>query len=338
MFTKRMSNSLPRIGIFAVLILELLFCYGVAVAEPVIADHSCTDITRIPVSAVLQAKANLHIAYGHTSHGSQLTTGMSSLVEFMNGLGYPEDLYSYNYGGSDGALDLRDSPFSGASDLGNPDKTAWTGATRTYLAAHPEVNVVIWSWCGQVSSATEADIDLYLNLMNALEQDYPDVSFVYMTGHLDGGGLTGNLNLRNQQIRDYCAVNEKILYDFADIESYDPDGLENYMILRATDACDYDSDGNGSRDQNWAINWQNTHTLNLDWYSCSSAHSQPVNANRKAYAAWWLWARLAGWNECLPEAVDFDSDGDVDGSDLSAMTLNFDSACAITFAQNFGTY
>ncbi len=33
-----------------------------------------------------------------------------------------------------------------------------------------------------------------------------------------------------------------------------------------------------------------------DWYSCSSAHSQPLNANRKAYAAWWLWARIAGWD------------------------------------------
>jgi hypothetical protein len=34
----------------------------------------------------------------------------------------------------------------------------------------------------------------------------------------------------------------------------------------------------------------------VNWYSCSSAHSQPLNANRKAYAAWWLWAVLAGWN------------------------------------------
>ena len=33
----------------------------------------------------------------------------------------------------------------------------------------------------------------------------------------------------------------------------------------------------------------------VDWYKCSSAHSQPLNANLKAYAAWWLWARLVGW-------------------------------------------
>jgi hypothetical protein len=26
-----------------------------------------------------------------------------------------------------------------------------------------------------------------------------------------------------------------------------------------------------------------------------AAHSQPLNGNLKAYSAWWLWARLAGW-------------------------------------------
>ncbi len=68
------------------------------------------------------------------------------------------------------------------------------------------------------------------------------------------------------------------------------------MLLRADDTCAYDSDNNGSRDANWAIDWQNTHTQDLDWYHCISSHTQPLNANQKAYAAWWLWATLAGWN------------------------------------------
>ncbi|MFN2283423.1 MAG: hypothetical protein ACK2UQ_03315, partial [Anaerolineae bacterium] len=52
----------------------------------------------------------------------------------------------------------------------------------------------------------------------------------------------------------------------------------------------------GSRDKNWALDWQGTHTENVDWYSCSCAHSQSLNCNQKAYAVWALWARLAGWN------------------------------------------
>jgi hypothetical protein len=252
------------------------------------AGHSVAHFASVPQSAIENARARLHIAYGHTSHGSQLITGMSGLVTWKG------DLYAFNNGGTNGALDLRDTPFSGASDLGNPDRTAWATATRTYLDAHSEVNVVVWSWCGQVSTATPVDIDTYLGLMSALEQDYPSVKFVYMTGHLDGTGQGGNLHQRNEQIRAYCTANNKLLFDFADIESYNPDGL-GFLERGANDNCDYDSDGNGSLDQNWATEWQAAHPN--EWYSCSAAHSQPLNGNLKAYAAWWLWARLGGWEE-----------------------------------------
>jgi len=254
--------------------------------EDMIIDHSCTDLSLIPSAWIDSAKAKLHIAYGHTSHGSQLTTGMTGLLDFKG------TEYAWNNGGSNGALDLHDGAMTG--DLGNPDRTSWAGRTRTYLDANDDVNVIIWSWCGQVSSATETDINTYLDLMTDLESDYPDVMFVYMTGHLDGTGLEGNLHIRNEQIRNYCEENDKILYDFADIETYDPDGTW-FGDKIPNDACAYDTDNNGSRDGNWAIEWQDSHTEGVDWYQCSSAHSEPLNANRKAYAAWWLWVRLAGW-------------------------------------------
>jgi hypothetical protein len=251
-----------------------------------IVDHNCRNIDAIPQAAIEQAKATLHIAYGHTSHGTQLVTGMTGLVDFKGAL------YSFNAGGASGALDLKDTPFSGASDLGNPDFSAWAAATRSYLGASPTTNVIIWSWCGEVSSASESDIDGYLSLMSGLEADYPDVKFVYMTGHLDGTGLEGNLHVRNEQIRAYCAANNKILYDFEDIESYNPDAVY-FGDKKPNDNCDYDGNGDGSLDGNWAIEWQNAHPG--EWYSCVAAHTQPLNANLKAYAAWWLWAKLAGW-------------------------------------------
>ncbi len=287
-----------RLGPAMLFALPLLLLLPLVAHADIVADHTRTNITAVPVAAITAAKAGLHIAYGHTSHGSQLTSGMSGLVGFMNAKGYPANLYAYNNGGTGGALDLRDMPFSGASDLGNPNRTAWATATRNYLNTHPEINVIIWSWCGQVDGS-QADIQLYLDLMTQLELEYPNVKFVYMTGHLNGTGAAGNVHQRNEQIRNHVRANNKILFDFADIESYDPDGLVNYMERLATDNCDYDSDGNGSLDRNWAIDWQSSHILNTDWYNCSSAHSQPLNANRKAYAAWWLWARLAGWNECV---------------------------------------
>lgn len=277
------------------IILFSIVCISYTFAQTsIIANHNSAKLSIIPTNWIDSAKAKLHIAYGHTSHGSQLITGMDGLENWKG------SQYAFNEGGTNGALDIDDYAFSGASDLGNPDRTSWATATRNYLnnSANSEVNVVIWSWCGQVSSATEDDINTYLNLMNALENDYPNVKFVYMTGHLDGTGVNGNLNSRNNQIRNFCDLNNKILYDFNDIESYDPDG-NYYLDKDANDNCDYDSDGNGSLDKNWAIDWQNSHTINVDWYDCSAAHSQPLNGNLKAYAAWWLWAKLAGWDSAL---------------------------------------
>ncbi len=254
-------------------------------SEPLIINHRSTDISTIDTVMFETAKRELVIAYGHTSHGSQLVTGMQGLVN-NNG-----SLYAFNGTGSSGALQLRDMVFKGASDLGNPDRISWAASTRTYLDDHAEVNVVIWSWCGQVSSAKETDITTYLTLMSDLERDYPGVMFVYMTGHLDGSGLDGNLHRRNEQIRAFCAANNRILYDFADIESYNPDGVY-FGDKIPNDNCDYDSDGNGSRDANWAIEWQNANPGK--WYQCSAAHSQPLNGNMKAAAAWHLWAGIAG--------------------------------------------
>jgi hypothetical protein len=260
-------------------------------AEAIIVNHENTDLDDIPTTWIDQARQKLHIAYGHTSHGSQLTTGMTGLVTWKG------MQYAFNTGGTGGALDLRDynGNFGGlgiASDLGNPNRTAWEDATRAYLDQNPAINVIIWSWCGQVDG-TEDEIQHYIDLMEGLEDDYPDVTFVYMTGHTDGAALTGNVPLRNKQIRDHCLANNKILYDFADIESYDPDG-DYFGDKLVNDACDYDSNGDGTQDSNWAIIWQNAHPG--EWYSCESAHSQPLNANLKAYAAWHLWARLAGWD------------------------------------------
>ena len=307
------------------LVCAMLLIPGAAKAADgaIVVDHSCTDIWQIPESAIEQARDSLHIAYGHTSHGSQLISGMGSsgtqLDAFMTDNGASSGLYVWHDGPQAGALDLDNYFVSG--DLGNPDRVTWAQRTRDYLddPDNADVNVVIWSWCGQVDGS-ESDIDTYLELMNGLEADYPHVRFVYMTGHLNGTGETGNVNVRNNQIRQYCIDNNKILYDFADIESYDPDGEIDYMVLNANDNCDYDSDGNGSRDANWAADWQNSHVQGVDWWASGAAHSQHLNGNLKGYAAWWLWAKLAGWNTCIPAPSDLTAEAD---SSAGTVTLSW---------------
>ena len=282
-----------------------------------IINHNHRNITTLTQSEIELAKSKLHIAYGHTSHGSQVTSGMTGLVAFANGggkgLSLPTNIFAWNNGGTNGALDLHDYAMGG--DVGYYPQ--WVNNTTSYLGPvdpqtgrgtnNPDVNVIMWSWCGQASSRTEQTmIDTYLNPMTVLETTYPNVKFVYMTGHLEGTGLTGNLHLRNEQIRNYCSANNKILFDFADIECYDPDG-NYYGDKHPTDGCTYDASGNGSTsatgdpdipiegsgDRNWAIDWCASHTQNTDWYSCGAAHTNALNANQKAYAAWHMFVEIA---------------------------------------------
>ncbi|MBN1972123.1 MAG: hypothetical protein JW787_00680 [Sedimentisphaerales bacterium] len=287
--------------------------------EALVIDHTCTDITKIPESAILQAKAALHIAYGHTSHGSQLTTGMTGLAAFANSggknLSLQNNIFNWNDGGLDGELDLHDYAMSG--DVGYyPD---WVNNTRAYLknANNADVNVIMWSWCGQVSVKYAYDtlFSEYIIPMSQLEIDYPEVVFVYMTGHVDHLDDANN-KAANQIIRDYCEANNKVLYDFADIESHDPNG-EYFPFPH--DNCNYYASKNGEYAGNWALEWQDSHVLGVDWYQCESSHSQPLNANQKAYAAWWLFSRLGGWSgtECQSDTADFNCDGIVDFIDFS---------------------
>jgi hypothetical protein len=221
-----------------------------------LADHSSADnFDDLSDTVFAQIRASYDIFYGHTSHGSQIITGLGMLAD-------GDSLYNaptfHEYG----------------DDLGTLGDTTWVPSTRAYLNAHSECNVVMWSWCGGCSGNTEEGINIYLNAMNGLEANYPSVTFIYMTGHLDGTGIGGSLYRSNNQIRDYCDENGKVLFDFADIESYDPDGA---YYPDETDACA------------WCADWCSDHTC-IDCGGC--AHSHCFNGYRKGQAFWSLMAEL----------------------------------------------
>jgi len=84
---------------FAMFTFMLIFFAGISHADyHILIDHTCTDLSRIPATAISQAKSNLHIAYQHTSHGSQLITGMNALAS------YPDfgDTYAFSDNGISG--------------------------------------------------------------------------------------------------------------------------------------------------------------------------------------------------------------------------------------------
>ena len=276
----------------------------------------------IPDIYINAARSNLHIAYQHTSHGTHVAYGMFGLPDFKTG-----DEVRFAITNNDpqpDKLDFRDYAMASyaesgvdASDLSR-NETAFIQATRNYLddPENSEINVVMWSWCDIAGHDVEAN---YIPGMQTLINEYGEggsmigsgagqrensVDFIFMTGHANKDNNVGDGNPKNQAelILNYCRENKFYCLDYYGIDTHDMDG--DYW----EDAGD---DGNSSSGGNFYADWQSSHIAGTDYYENRSSpggsvtygahNSQHITANRKAYAMWYILARIAGWDGAISD-------------------------------------
>jgi len=147
----------------------------------------------------------------------------------------------------------------------------WEGAygmniTRSVLNTF-DVDISLWMWCTQLDYYSRAEVRVYLDAMAQLESEYPNITFIYMTGNAQSEEQ--NRYDRNNQIRDYCRNNNKILFDFADLDSW----------------------YNGVQYTQGGIPMEHPH-YNGD----EAGHTTYESCENKGRAFWWLLARIAGWD------------------------------------------
>lgn len=243
----------------------------------------------IPESAINSAKNKLHIAYFHSSHGSRIIDGMSGLKNYKAG---DDTLYDFTTDGTPvaGKLDIYDE-YEGGNDLSVKEVvegngfTQWYNETVAFLAesGNSDINVLMWSWCDPSGHNHQK----YIEDMEQLITDYPDITFVFMTGHPNGDGESESANSAYQGhklIRKHCEENNRFLIDYWDIETH---GMDGTYYPGAND--------NGVENATtFYKDWQTSHPGEFFENSCAHTdEDQELTCNRKAYAAWWIWARIA---------------------------------------------
>ena len=242
-------------------------------------DHSCADLNEIPGSWIDSVQANIRMHYAHTSHGGQLTTGLD-LIESDDSAYDVETGYSWLpivtgalciFDGQEGDTYIGPELFWETSDGMN--------MTRDVLTNNQSINVCMWCWCGQMDYYNESQVQGYIDSMSVLESEFSGVTFVYMTGNAQSTGSEGyNRYLRNQQVREFCENNSKILFDFADL-----------------DAWWYNTSASQWEQNTYSWSGSEIPLEHEEFNGDEAGHTTFESCRQKGRAVWWMLAMIDGW-------------------------------------------
>ena len=249
-----------------------------SLSGPRVINHNCTNFHRIPGSYLNMIKGmNFNVHYAHTSHGGQIVQGLGLI-------GSENATFNYTTGYCDifpsgDSLDILDGQRNNTQQIDyiTPDlywEASYGLDLTRYVLDHYPINVSMWAFCTQLDGCDATWVQSYLGNITALEAEYPDVVFVYMTGNAQATGAEGlNRHTNNEMIRQYCITNNKWLFDFGDID------------------CWYGSAENAYNYENQRIPVEHAQYHDPD----GPAHTNDASCLRKGGATWWLLARIIGW-------------------------------------------
>ncbi len=261
------------------LIVVLFVCVHFANAQGIVIDHTCADLSGIPSVWITAVQNTIQSHYAHTSHGGQLTYGVE-FIEDSNSV-YDCEIGYLTLPTASGAYCVFDGQES-TGYVGPEDywqTTDGLNLTRAVLDNNPTLDTSMWSWCTQCNSYSESQVQAYLDAMTMLEGEYPDVVFIYLTGNAQGTSSSGyNRYQRNNQIRDYCAANNKVLFDFAD--------LDCWWFNTATSQWEQNT---------YNYNGTDVPSEHPQYYGDEFGHTTVESCTVKGSAWWWMMSVLAGW-------------------------------------------
>ena len=250
--------------------------------KPLIVDHKCTDIDIIPLKYIEYAKEKIKVYYAHTSHGEQPVVGLE-LIEKMDNK-FSVDIDRIILPNSENKLVILDHPYIG------PDKF-WSdieGINRVekILYQNPEINLCMWAWCGQLNNYSPQKVKKYLETILKFENKYPNITFVYMTGHAQYGGEKGyNRFVNNNIIRKWVfddSTHNRVLFDFADLD------------------CWFKNETDGDWEKSTYLYWNGKKNIEVPiehthFKGNEKSHTTYESCRQKGKATWWMFASLAGW-------------------------------------------
>ena len=237
-------------------------------SNPIIANHTYENDWPVPDSWIDQVQQNLKVYYGHASHGYQLIAGILRIENNDSKWSVAVDYF----------LPVEANSLCIMRQPQDPD--GFFNSVQGYLNANPQINVAMFCWCGE---ANWYDVNQYFTDMQNLETANPNVTFVYMTGHAQEAGVGGYYRYQfNQAVRQFCNDNNKVLFDFADLDSW----------------------YNG--EQNMASYYGEEFPLeHPQYYGDEEGHTTYESCENKGRALWWMLARVAGWNGVVPVELRF---------------------------------